>query len=78
MDKVPDVTVAVERAVHDAFRDVAQAIFDQHGIQVGHVHFSWIDRTTCSDRAASLMVREVEIESRTFPVPPSRSSEVTS
>jgi len=41
-----EVTVAVEKAVHDAMREIAQTIWDKHGICLRNVNFSWVDVST--------------------------------
>lgn len=43
MASQPEITVAVESAIHDALRGVIQNIFDQHAILVGRVDVSWLD-----------------------------------
>lgn len=40
------IAVAVEKAVHDALRDLAQAVFNQHGICIKNVAFDWLDFST--------------------------------
>ena len=42
----PKVVVAVEKAVHDALREVVQTIWNQHGICVQGANFSWVDVST--------------------------------
>lgn len=39
--------IPIESVVHDAFRDLAQTIFDQHGIVVQSVSFEWLDASSC-------------------------------
>lgn len=53
-----EITVEVTDAIHSAFRDVAQGIYDKHGIVVNDVMIEWMDLSTC-DRA-SLRVHKVE------------------
>lgn len=38
-----EITVAAEKSVHDAMRELAQEIWDKHGIRVDSVYFSWAD-----------------------------------
>ena len=58
-DMSVDVVVAVEAAVHKVLRDVAQAVFDHHGLIIQRVDFSWHDRTTSSER--QMVVGGVEV-----------------
>ena len=48
-DTTIKTTVAVEKAVHNALRELAQVIFDQHGICLESVNFSWVDVSTTSE-----------------------------
>jgi len=43
MASASNISVAVEKAVHTAFAEVAQSIMDKHGIQVNTVSFDWLD-----------------------------------
>ena len=73
-----EITVAVERAAHDAMRELAQAIWDKHGVCVRSVRFSWVDVSGMGE--ARLLVTDVEAEtltktsSRGTPVIPQPSS----
>ena len=58
-----EVTVAVEKAVHNALRAMAQAIWDKHGICVRNVHFSWVDVSSAAEH--KLLVTDVEAETLT-------------
>lgn len=53
-----EITVAVEKAVHDALRELAQAAWDKHGVCVQSVLFSWVDVSTPAE--PRLIVTEVE------------------
>lgn len=53
-----EITVAVEKAVHDALRELAQAAWDKHGVCVQSVRFSWVDVSTPAE--PRLIVTEVE------------------
>lgn len=53
-----EITVAVEKAVHDALRELAQAAWDKHGVCVQSVRFSWCDVSTPAE--PRLIVTEVE------------------
>jgi hypothetical protein len=48
MAKAPEMTVTVERAAHDAMRDVAQSLWDKHGLRIDDVTFRWIHSIGCS------------------------------
>lgn len=54
------ITVAVEKAAHDAMRELAQAIWDKHGVCVRGVRFSWVDVSGMGD--TRLLVTDVELE----------------
>ena len=58
-----EITVAVESAVHKAFRRMAQEVWDQHGICVQSVQFSWIDVSNTSKQ--KLIVDDMEVETLT-------------
>ncbi len=58
-----EITVAVEKAAHDAMRELAQAIWDKHGICVRSVRFSWAD--VSSPVEARLIVMDVEADTLT-------------
>ena len=58
-----DITVAVERAVHDALRKLAQAVWDKHGVFVHSVRFSWVD--TSDPAEPKMIVKEVEVATLT-------------
>lgn len=53
-----EITVTVEKAVHDALRELAQAAWDKHGVCVQSVQFSWVDVSTPGE--PKLIVTEVE------------------
>jgi hypothetical protein len=38
-----EITVTVERAIHDGLRDLAQKIFDLHGIKILEADIRWLD-----------------------------------
>lgn len=38
--------VVVEKAVHDAIRDLAQRVWDQHHIRLDRVCIDWVDNST--------------------------------
>ena len=53
-----EITVAVEKAVHDALRELAQAAWYKHGVCVQSVRFSWVDVSTQAE--PRLIVTDVE------------------
>lgn len=42
------IPVSIESVVHDAFRDLAQKIWDEHKIVVNQVSISWLEVSTYS------------------------------
>jgi hypothetical protein len=58
-----EITVAVEKAAHDAMRELAQAIWDKHGVCVRSVRFSWVDVSGMGE--PRLLVTDVEAETLT-------------
>lgn len=58
-----EITVAVEKAVHNALRELAQTVWDKHGICVRSVRFSWVD--VSSNEEQKMIVTEVEAETLT-------------
>ena len=58
-----EITVAVEKAAHDAMRELAQAIWDKHGVCVRSVLFSWADLS--SPMEVRLVVMDVKAETLT-------------
>jgi len=58
-----EITVAVEKAVHDAMRDLAQATWDQHGACVRSIRLSWADVSGMGE--PRLLVTDVEAETLT-------------
>ena len=58
------IAVAVEKAVHNAMREMAQAIWDQHGICVKSVRISWVDMSSIG-KPRDLLVDEIEAETLT-------------
>lgn len=55
--------VSFEKAAHDAFREMAQAIMDKHGLCVRGVRLSWID--VSGPDGLRMIVSEVEVETMT-------------
>lgn len=58
-----EITVAVEKAAHDAMRELAQAIWDKHGICVRSVRFSWVELSSAAE--AKMLVLDVEADTLT-------------
>lgn len=46
MDEIPDLKVAVEGVIHDAFAQVARMSYEQYGVRVNQVVIEWIDLST--------------------------------
>lgn len=44
-----DISVVVERCVHDTLRDVVQRISDQHGIRVDAFTVRWMNASTAGE-----------------------------
>ena len=57
--ETPRITVAVESSIHDALKDVMQAIADQHKIKVESVSIHWIDASDY--KGFKCIVRELEV-----------------
>ncbi len=55
-----EITVAVEKAAHDAMRELAQAIWDKHGVCVRCVRFSWADASSMGEPRMLLMDVEAD------------------
>ena len=63
MAAIPEITVTVERAAHDAMRDFARAMYEKHRLRIDAVNFRWINTGGVADDYFTL--REVEIQSGT-------------
>lgn len=59
------VKVAVEKAIHDAMREIAQTIFDEHSIVVHNVAFSYVEYSTTGQ--TKMLVHDVRMETETKP-----------
>lgn len=55
-----EISVAVEKAVHSAFAELAQNIADNHGIKVNSVTFGWLDMSTAPEQ--KLLVAETNVD----------------
>lgn len=64
MAEANEISVAVEKAVHTAFREMAQTIWDKHGICVKSVRISWVDLTAIGN-PLHLLVDGVEADTLT-------------
>lgn len=49
MASAEGITVALERAIHDALRESIQRIADQHGIRVTSLSAEWVDVSSVMD-----------------------------
>lgn len=58
------VIVSGELAVHNIFREVVQAIWNEHGICVRSAHFSWVDVSSAG--VSKLLIAEVEVVTKTL------------
>jgi hypothetical protein len=56
--------VSVEASIHKALREFAQAVFDEHGIQIHRVDLDWLDRSSMAERAATVMLVRVDSSTR--------------
>ena len=56
------LSVAVERAIHDALREAIQRISDQHHIQVTCVRIDWFDFSGYDSRTQEFRIREFRTE----------------
>lgn len=55
-----EITVVVEKVAHDAMRELAQAIWDKHGVCVRSVRFSWLDVSSLAEQR--LLVKDVDAD----------------
>ena len=65
MASANNISVAVERAVHDSLADLARSIMLQHGIRIDSVRFDWIDIVEVSPDPFQAVLRGVSVESKT-------------
>jgi hypothetical protein len=56
---------AVEQSLHDAFKEIAQRVFDEFGISISAVHYTWRDEGTLTTVGYDLVIAKVELESVT-------------
>jgi hypothetical protein len=61
-----NITVAVERVLHDSLCALAKKFHSEHGIKLHEVKFDWWDTSTI-DQPRSSMLAAVRIESSTIP-----------
>jgi hypothetical protein len=66
MATAENLTVAVERAIHDAITEMVQRISDQHGIQIRVFRADW-DEVSNSGEATKFRVRAVSAETFSKP-----------
>lgn len=57
------VSVNIEKVAHDMFRELAQKLLDEHGLQVRSVRFDWIDAFGLDGHEGRIL--SVGMESRT-------------
>ena len=63
MASLPKITVTIERAMHDGLRDLAQKLYDQHGVKLNSANISWHDTGTIG--APMITVAEICVNSET-------------
>jgi hypothetical protein len=56
-------SIPVESIVHDGLRNIAQSVWDEYGICIKNVRFTWLEVSTIS--MPKLVVTEVEAETLT-------------
>ena len=54
MAEARDISVAIESAVHDAIRVLAQNVYRQHGIRINSASIDWID-VSCAGKDEHLV-----------------------
>lgn len=57
------ITVAVERAAHDALARCVEAIREEFGVQVNSAHFNWIDTSTLNERRTMCSLVRLDTQS---------------
>ena len=48
------ITIAIESAVHNAIRELAQNVYRQHGIEINSASIDWID-VSCAGKNEHLV-----------------------
>lgn len=57
------VDVSLEKAVHQALQNIAQELWDKHGLCVKDVRFEWVDVSTAGE--AKMFVTSVDAQTMT-------------
>jgi hypothetical protein len=42
--------ISIEKVIHNAFTETAKEIFDNHGIRVDSINFSWLEKQETEKR----------------------------
>lgn len=63
MASLPEITVTIERAMHDGLRDLAQKLYDQHGVKLNSANISWYDIGAIG--APRIIVAAIRVDSET-------------
>lgn len=63
-DEAADPVPSAEKSAHAAMAALAQAIWDQHGVQVRSVRFDWLN--VSAHGKGRVLVAGVDIDSRTL------------
>ena len=72
MARADGISVAVERAIHDALRDLIQRIADQHGIRVTSLSAEWVD--VCSTSEQKFLIQTLRAETVSVSSTPRRET----
>lgn len=59
-----DVSVSVEATIHKALCEFAQAVFDEHGVQLRGVTIDWWDISSASEQKT--IVAAVQMDTKTM------------
>jgi len=63
MADASNITVSVERAIHDGLRKFAQHIYDEHRVKIREVQIEWLDTGSLAE--PNFTVAEVNVHSTT-------------
>lgn len=58
-----NIPISIEKVLHDAIADIAQKMFNEHGLQMQNVRIDWTETSTMDK--IKMRVTAVEIQSRT-------------
>ena len=67
MAEAPKITLSVESVVHKMFRELAEAIYDQHRVRVDRVTFDWVNVSTVSLYREILVSVEAQTTTKGLP-----------